>query len=260
MKILVCIKQVPAKESTFRLREDGKGVREEDLSFGISEPDTFALEEAVRLREAHGGEVVVASLGPARVQVSLREALAKGADRAVHVETDEADSLDRRWAAGLLAAAFRKESYDLVLTGLQSDDLGAGQTGVMLAELLNLPHATIIMEIQIDGAVLKAKRELEGGWFEWVEMPLPALLTIQSGINKPRYASLIGIKKAKTKELLRVAPSDLSSLGQAQASIVLKKIYAPVRVKNTEFLTGDSKQIAVFLVEKIRQEIAFSRG
>src|SRR5689334_2003606 len=130
MKILVCIKQVPAKESTFRIREDLKGVREEDFSFGINEPDTFALEEAVRLKEAHGGEVVVASLGPARVQPSLREALAKGADRALHIETGEGESFDRRWATSLLAAAIRKDNYDLVLTGLQSDDLGTGQTGV----------------------------------------------------------------------------------------------------------------------------------
>jgi electron transfer flavoprotein beta subunit len=259
MKILVCIKQVPIKESTLRLREDSKGVREEDLSFGTNEPDTFALEEAVRLKEAHGGEVVVASLGPARVQASLREALAKGADRAVHVETDAGESLDRRWAASMIASAVRQETFDLVLTGLQSDDLGTGQTGVILAELLELPHATIVKELRIEGTLLRAKRELEGGWFEWVEMQLPALLTVQSGMNKPRYASLLGIKKAKTKDLRRVTPSELGVPDGEQPSMILRKIYAPVRMKNTDFLTGDAKDIARSLVEKLWQEIAFSQ-
>jgi electron transfer flavoprotein beta subunit len=260
MKILVCIKQVPAKESTLRLREDALGVREDDLSFEMNEPDTYALEEAVRLKESHGGEVVVISLGPARVQTSLREALAKGADRAIHVESSVPESLDRRWAASMLAAAASDEKFDLVLTGLQSDDLGAGQTGVILAEFLGLPHATIVMEIKIEGDILRAKRELEGGWFEWVEAALPALLTIQSGLNKPRYASLLGIKKAKSKELRQRTPADLGGLNTNSTGIRLLKIYAPARTKNTEFINGTAKEIAAALVEKVRPEIASSQS
>lgn len=256
MKIIVCLKQVPAKESTLRLRENALGLREEDLSFELNEPDTYALEEAVRIKEAHGGEVLAISAGPARVQTTLREALAKGADRAIHVETESDEALDRRAVASLLAAALSQENADLILTGLQSDDLGAGQTGVLLAEAMGLPHATIVMQIQLEGTLLKAKRELEGGWFEWVEMPLPALLTIQSGLNKPRYASLLGIKKAKTKELRHCTLAELAPGGSTTSGILLKKIYSPVRRKQTEFLTGSPKEIATALGEKIRQEIA----
>ena len=256
MKILVCIKQVPAKESSLRLRDDGLSIREDELSYELNEPDTFALEEAVRLKEAGGGEVVAISLGPARVQTALREALAKGVDRAIHVETSSDQHLDRRWAASLIAKAVRDERFELILTGLQSDDLGSGQTGVILAELLALPYATIIMEVKVDGPRIRAKRELEGGWFEWVEMPLPALLTIQSGLNKPRYASLLGIKKAKTKELRRCTPGELGEAETPQAGIRMKRISSPVRSKNTEFLSGSPKEIAATLVEKIRQELA----
>ncbi|MSO19028.1 MAG: electron transfer flavoprotein subunit beta/FixA family protein [Acidobacteria bacterium] len=256
MKILVCLKQVSAKESTLRLSEDSLHVRESDLSFEINEPDTFALEEALRLKEKLGGEVVVVSLGPARILASIREALAKGADRGIHIETEHSESVDRAWAAGRIAAAVREEKFDLVLTGLQSDDLGTGQTGVILAEILGLPHATIIMEIQIEECRIKAKRELENGWFEWVEMPLPALLTIQSGLNKPRYASLLGIKKARTKEIRRVTPAELGAEVSGTNTLRLRKIYVPIKSKNTEFLEGTPKEAAAKLVERIRREIA----
>ena len=200
MKIIVCIKQVPAKDSPLRLNDDSTWVREPDLSFEINEPDAYALEEALQLKEKHGGEVVACSIGPARAQQVIREALAKGADRAIHIEEDCGARLDSLGVARLLAEAIRGEQPDLVCTGLQSDDLGYGQTGVVLAELLGLPHATIIMEVNVLGGNLKVKRELEGGWFQWVEMPLPSLLTIQSGINKLRYATLKEIGRASCRE------------------------------------------------------------
>ena len=257
MKIIVCIKQVPAKDATLRLNVNSSWVREADLSFETNEPDAYALETALQLKEKHGGEVVVVSLGPARVQQSIREALAKGADRAIHIAeepTSPASRLDSFGAAKLIAEAIRKEGFDMVLTGLQSDDLGFGQTGVILAELLGIPHATIIMEVQADAGKLKVKRELEAGWFRWVEMPMPALLTIQSGISKLRYATLMGIKKAKTKEIRQVIAADLG-VTPAAAGQKLHRVYVPVKTKRTEFLEGSAKEAAAKLVEKLRQEV-----
>ena len=205
MKIAVCIKQVPTRDWQPRLNDDKTWIREQDASFEMNEPDAYALEEALRLKEKHGGEVVVCSAGPARVAQVIREALARGADRAIHVEDDGAGERRRvrdrraRWPA-----AMQDEQFDLMLTGLQSDDQGFAQTGVILAERLGLPHATIIMEVQVEGGALRVKRELEGGWFQWVGMPLPAVLTIQSGINQLRYATLKGIMAAKKKEIRKV--------------------------------------------------------
>ncbi len=255
MKILVCIKQVPAQDSPLRLNEDSTWFRESDLSYEINEPDGYALEEALRLQEKHGGEVVAVSVGPPRVQQALREALAKGADRAIHIEEESGPRLDSYRAARRIAAAVREEAFDLILTGLQSDDLGLAQTGVILAELLGIPHATIIMEVEARDGRLKVKRELEGGWFQWVEMPLPALLTIQSGINKPRYATLKGIKAAKTKEIRRLTAAELGEpAAEAAGPCRLQRIYAPVKTKETEFIEGQPKEAAAKLVEKLQRE------
>ena len=191
---------MPERDAQIRIAADGKWIDESDLNYTINEPDAYALEEALQLKEKNGGEVVVVCAGPERVTSTLREALAKGADRAIHIEADDLGERDTLGVAQMLADAVKAEAPDLILTGLQSDDLGLGQTGVVLAELLGIPHATIIMQVEVTGSGLKVKRELEDGWFQHVEMPLPALLTIQSGGNKLRYATLMGIKKAKTKE------------------------------------------------------------
>src|SRR2546423_6401740 len=168
MKIAVCIKQVPTREWQPRLNEKKTWIREADVSYEMNEPDAYALEESLRLREKHGGEVVVCSAGPARVQTVIREALARGADRAIHVEHDSLGAADAFVIADALAAAMHDEKFDLVLTGLQSDDQGHGQTGVILAERLGIPSSTIIMEVQIDpstgsgqAATLRGKREVE---------------------------------------------------------------------------------------------------
>src|SRR3954465_4174100 len=207
MKIAVCIKQVPTREWQPRLNDDKTWIRDQDASFEMNEPDAYALEESLRLKEKHGGEVVVCSAGPARVAQVIREALARGADRAIHVEDDRLAAADAFVTSAALAEAMKGEGFDLILTGLQSDDQGFAQVGVILAEKLGLPHATIIMEVQAEGSALRVKRELEGGWFQWVEMPLPAVLTIQSGINQLRYATLKGIMAAKKKEIRKVQPS-----------------------------------------------------
>src|ERR1041384_3803058 len=243
MKIVVAIKQVPARDSQLRIGSSGKTIEDADLSYEINEPDAYALEAGLQLKEKHGGEVVVLCAGPARAAQTIREALAKGADRAIHIEENNLDSFDPLGGARLLAKALEAEKPDLVLTGLQSDDLGYGQTGVILAELLGLPHATLIMQVEKQGAGIRVKRELEDGWFQHVEMPLPALLAIQSGINKLRYATLMGIKKAKGKEVKRLAADDLG-VARSESSVEPARVYLPGRTKQTRLFEGDPKECA----------------
>ncbi len=252
MLIAVCIKQVPTREWQPRIDAAGRGVREQDASFEMNEPDAYALEEALRLCEKHGGEVVVCTAGPARAAQVLREALARGADRAVHVEDDRLTSIgaDSFVVAAALADALRDGGFDLILTGLQSDDQGAAQTGVIVAERLGLPHATIVMEVQVQTPTVRVKRELEGGWFQWVEMPLPALLTIQSGINQLRYATLKGIMAAKKKEIRRVSPASLATARTRVAGLDV-----PRKTKQTELISGAPAEAAKSLIEKLRNEV-----
>jgi electron transfer flavoprotein beta subunit len=254
MKIAVCIKQVPTREWQPRLNDAKTWIREQDAAFEMNEPDAYALEESLRLREKHGGEVVVCAAGPARVQQVLREALARGADRALHVEDDRLAAADAALAAEALAAAMADEKFDLVLTGLQSDDQGHAQTGVILAERLGMPHSTIVMDVQIDPSTgsygaLRIKRELEGGWFQWIAMPLPSLLTIQSGINQLRYATLKGIMAAKKKEIRKVAmPAGLEPTQE------IVGLALPTRSKQTQLIDGPSAQAAQELVRRLRDE------
>lgn len=252
MKIIVSVKQVPARDSVLRVNGAGKWLDESDLTYEMNEPDAYALEEALQLREKAGGEVVVICVGPQRSIQTIREALAKGADRAIHVDVQSVEPQDALATAGLLATALKAESPDMILTGLQSDDLGYGQTGVILAELLGYAHATIVMEVEPQGNTVRVKRELEDGWFQNVVLPLPAVLTIQSGIKKLRYATLMGIKKAKTKEVKTVSASDLDS--KTASSAVMDRVYLPERAKQTQILTGAPKDVAHQLVEKLKFE------
>jgi electron transfer flavoprotein beta subunit len=249
MKIAVCIKQVVTREWQLRVNEAGTWIRDADASFELNEPDAYALEEALRLKEAHGGEVVVCSAGPARATQVIREALARGADRAVHVEADALATADAATAAAALAEAIRDESFDLILTGLQSDDQGFGEVGVRLAGRLGMPHATIIMDVEVSDGALRVKRELEGGWFQWVGLPLPALLTIQSGINQLRYATLKGIMAAKKKEIRKVTPS-----AAAGAGLTVVRISVPEKGKETQLLEGSPAEAAKALVARLRDE------
>jgi electron transfer flavoprotein beta subunit len=258
VKIAVCLKQVPSRDAVMRVNAAGDWIQEAAISYEVNEPDVYALEEALRLKEKTTGskaEVIICSLGPARAQQAIKEALAKGADRALHLDDSAFERLDAYGIARCLAAALEKESPDLVLTGLQSDDFGFAQTGVILAEMMGLPHSTIIMEVQVSGRALRVKRELEGGWFQRIEMTLPALLTIQSGISKPRYATLKGIMAAKNKPIQKVS---LSDLGLREADIAprqkITKVYLPAKHATTEFLEGSAKEVAARLVDKLKNE------
>jgi electron transfer flavoprotein beta subunit len=252
MKILVCIKQVPQKDAPLKLNEAGTWIRD-DVAYEVNEPDAYALEEALRQKEKHGGEVVVITAGPARTQQVLREALAKGADRAIHLEDDRFGALDSTNIARALAAAVAEETFDLIVTGLQSDDFGYAQTGVLLAEVLGWAHATIIIGIEKTEQVLRLKRELEAGKYQYVDISLPAVLTIQSGINKLRYATLIGIKQARLKPLRKVTWAEVEAkLGKNQLQI--ERLYLPVKQKKTELLAGSPVEAARTLVDRLKNE------
>jgi electron transfer flavoprotein beta subunit len=253
MKILVALKQVPARDAQYRVNASGQWIDTTDLAHEINEPDAYALESGLRLKEQHGGEAVVLCAGPESAASAIREALAKGADRAIHIHEENLPGYDSLSLAKLLAQAARTEAPDLILTGLQSDDLGSGQTGVILAELLGLPHATIIMDVEVREDGLRVKRELEDGWFQHVSLPLPAVLTIQSGSSRLRYATLMGIKKAKTKEVRAVTAA---ALGVApETGTVLERVALPDRTKQTVLLEGTPEEQAAQLVEKLKHEV-----
>jgi electron transfer flavoprotein beta subunit len=258
LKIAVCIKQVVTREWHVRIDDAKTWVRDSDASWELNEPDAYALEESLRLREKHGGEVVVISAGPARVAQVLREALARGADRAIHVTGDHLATADAFTAAEALAAALKDEKPDLVLTGLQSDDQGFAQVGVVLAEKLGIAHTTIVMEVDVklgSGSAgqlaneVRVKRELEGGWFQWIAMPLPAVLTIQSGINQLRYATLKGIMAAKKKEI-KAVPAPAAAAPRQK----IQSIYVPQKSKRTRLLPGSPAEAARALVQALRDE------
>ncbi len=253
MKIIVLMKQVANKDAILRINKEGTWIEEADLSFEVSESDGYALEEALRVKEKLGGEVVVCSMGPQRVKTVIKDALARGADRAIHVAGDSLGALTPYAAATVLADAIRDEKPDLVFTGLQSDDYGYGQTGVILAELLGLPHATIAIEVDASGDKLRVKRELESGWYQWYSMPTPALLTIQSGISQIRYATLKGIMAAKKKEIKEVTPS--AEIVNRPSHQRIEKVYLPQKSKQTQLLgNGDAKAGAAQLAEKLHTE------
>jgi electron transfer flavoprotein beta subunit len=249
------MKQVANKDAVLRIGPDEKWINEADVSQQTNESDGYALEEALRVKEAKGeGEVVVCSLGPQSAKTVIKDALARGADRAIHVVHDAPNKLSPYQIAKAIADAIREENADLVFTGLQSDDASYGQTGVVLAELLGIPHATIVIEVDREslGETLRVKRELESGWYQWFTYKLPALLTIQSGISQIRYASLKGIMAAKKKEIKDVTPS-IEAFAGAQT---IEKVYMPLKTKQTQILgNGDAKAGAVELVEKLKSEV-----
>jgi electron transfer flavoprotein beta subunit len=253
MKIAVCIKHVPARDSRLRIAPDGGWIEERDLSWEINEPDTYALEEALRIKEKHGGEVLVVTAGPDRAAEALKRGLAMGADRAIHLAGDAFTSGDAQVTARALAAVLEPESPDLVLAGVQSDDKGYAATGVMLAEILGFPHSTLIMEVEVVDRGLKVKREMESGWFQWLELPLPAVLTIQSGINQVRYSTLKGIMAAKKKEIRRLSPSEAGLDGYASKTR-FEKLAFPSKESNAEIFEGDPRAAAAKLWERLRKE------
>jgi electron transfer flavoprotein beta subunit len=260
MKIAVCIKQVPNTEARLRVSRDGRWVEEEDLPFVVNESDEYALEEGLRLAEATGGEVVVFSLGPDRVREALRKALAVGAARAVHLSDPAFAGGDALATGRALAAALARDAFDLVLTGSQSDDVGYGGTGSVIAGHLGWPHVWLVMGVELEAGNASAKvtREMESGVNEVSRVHLPAVLEVQAGINHPRYASLKGIMAAKKKEIATASPADLgldaAQVGAAGSRLEIVAVSFPDSGKGAQMLEGDAKAAATALVEKLQKE------
>jgi electron transfer flavoprotein beta subunit len=250
MKIAVLVKQVPGSESPLSVQSSQKWVDESSVAYVMNESDNYALEEALQIKEANGeGEIVVVSLGPVRIQKVIREALAKGADRAIHIKMETESAIDPLATASHFADALKEENFDLIFTGLQSDDVGMGQTGVILGEMMGMATASLAMATEVGDGKIKVKRELEAGWFQWVSLSLPACLTIQSGLNIPRYPSLKGIMGAKKKEIKVLKPS----FSEPKQS--LEKLYVPQSDKKTVMIEGTVDQMVEKLIDTFRNDI-----
>jgi electron transfer flavoprotein beta subunit len=253
MKIAVLVKQVPSSETTLPILGNHNWIDEEQVSFVMNPPDNFAIEEALLIKEKKGNsEVVIVSMGPPRVQKVIREGLAKGADRGIHLEEDGQIQTDPLSIAKSISSILRDENFDLVFSGLQSDDTGMGQTGVLIGEMLGMSTGTLVMETDVQDNVIRIKRELESGWFQWVKLPLPASISIQSGLNTPRYPSLRGIMGAKKKEIKVVSLSDLQSDSISQS---IDKVFVPQTSKQIEVIEGDADAAVMRIVEILKSDI-----
>lgn len=243
MDIIVCVKEAPLAESEVIISKDERSVDREALTLGINEWDKYALEEAIRLKERFGGKVTVISAGR-DIDDVLWESLAMGADEAIKIDQDV--SFDGHSTAEMLAEIIREQDYDLILTGLMASDTGNAQVGVLLASILGLPHATIVTSLEISDGKVVVERELEGGIGERVELQMPCVLTIQSGINEPRYVSIMGIKRAKRKEL------NIMGIERGKEYTELVRLYKPP-VTLAEMLEGDPSEIADKLIEILKE-------
>ena len=253
MKICVLVKQVPNEDAVIKISPDGSGIIEDNLTFCTNEPDTYALEEALQMKEAYPDtEVVVCTLGKNTASQILKEALAKGADRAIFIN-DDTKYNDALSAAKVIANVLSKESFDLILSGLQSDDDGHGQTGLLLAELLNMTHASLVVGTEIVDNKIRVKKELESGWFQWAEMELPASISIQSGLNKPRYASLKGIMGAKRKPMDNIERSQVEVIDKN--NVKMENVYLPEKSKETHYIEGDADEIVAGIIKVLKDDI-----
>jgi electron transfer flavoprotein beta subunit len=256
MKILVCLKQVPHQDARLDIAPDGTWIQESNIKFEINSYDTYALEEALRTKDAGEAEVVVVSIGPDRVTQALRTALGMGADRAVHVKDDEANGSDALGVAKILAAVAKEESPDLIYMGLMSDDGNFSAVAPMLAELAGVPHTTAAVAVASSDGALTVDREIEGGAREVVELKTPCLVAVQSGLNQVRYASLKGIMAAKKKPLDVKSVSDLGLSGQVGASaarVKIEQISPPPKGDTAEILEGSTDEVVSSLVNKIKE-------
>ena len=251
MKIAVLIKQVPGSESALPINDSQNWIDESSVTFVMNPPDNYALEEALILKEKIGeGEVVIVSMGPNRVQKVIREGLAKGADRGIHLLQEGKLENDPLSVSKKISIALKEENFDLILSGLQSDDTGMSQTGVLIGEFLGMSTATLVVETKIENDHIRLKKELESGWYQWVVLPIPASISIQSGINTPRYPSLRGIMGAKKKEIKCIS-SDLKS----DQSQTIENISLPRKSKQTEIIESDVDGAVSRIMEILKSDV-----
>ncbi len=257
MKVMVCLKQVPHQDTKLDVRSDGAWIQEDNIKFEINSYDTYALEEALRLKDADKDtEVVVVSIGPDRVTQALRTALGMGADRAVHINDPEAEASDVLGVAKILAAVAAEESPDLVIAGLMADDGNSSAVPPMIAELTDVPSATGVTATSFSDGTLTVERELEGGALEVVEMPIPCVIALQTGANQVRYASLKGIMQAKKKPVDVKTAADLGlsdQVGAAAAKVSVDKVYLPPKSATAEILSGSTAEVVAGLMGKIKE-------
>ena len=251
MKIAVLIKQVPGSESALPINDSQNWIDESSVTFVMNPPDNYALEEALILKEKIGeGEVVIVSMGPNRVQKVIREGLAKGADRGIHLLQEGKIENDPLSVSKKISTALKEENFDLILSGLQSDDTGMSQTGVLIGEFLGMSTATLVVETKIENDHIRLKKELESGWYQWVVLPIPASISIQSGINTPRYPSLKGIMGAKKKEIKCIS-GDLKS----DHSQTIESISLPQKSKQTEIIEADVDSAVSRIMEILKSDV-----
>tara|TARA_Y100001970_G_C14172785_1_gene825132 strand:+ start:341 stop:1120 length:780 start_codon:yes stop_codon:yes gene_type:complete len=256
MKIAVLMKQVPNEDAAIKIDSGSNSIIEDNVTFITNEPDTYALEEALLMKDNMDNvdEVIVCTMGPESAQQTIKDALAKGADRGIFINNAEQKYQDPLYRAKIVAKALEKENCDIILSGLQSDDDGYAQLGILIAEILNMNHASLVMGTDfIDEETVKVKRELENGWFQWSELKLPISLTIQSGLNQPRYASLKGIMGVKKKTINSYTTQDLGIEGNSQTELI--KLFNPEKTKVTEYIEGTNDEIVDKLVHILKNEI-----
>tara|TARA_B100002051_G_C16702705_1_gene621926 strand:- start:218 stop:997 length:780 start_codon:yes stop_codon:yes gene_type:complete len=256
MKIVVLMKQVPNEDAAIKIDSSSNSIMEDNVTFITNEPDTYALEEALLMKDSMDNieEVVVCTMGSSSAQQTIKDALAKGADRGIFISNPEQKYQDSLYRAKIIAKVLEKENFDIVLSGLQSDDDGYAQIGILIAELLNMNHASLVMGADfIDDSTVKVKRELENGWFQWSELKMPISLTIQSGLNQPRYASLKGIMGVKKKTIESYTLDDLNVDGESQTELI--KLFNPEKTKVTEYIEGSNDEIVEKLIDILKNQI-----
>ena len=254
MDIIVCVKHVPeTAEEEIIIEKDGKGIKTSDLVFDINEWDNYAIEEAVLLKEKLGGSITVITVGSEDSDMTLRKCLAKGADRAIRLTDDAFEGSDAYATAKILSRVIKDLSFDLILTGTQSTDDGYAQVGVILAEMLGIFHATLVKKIDVMQEFVRVNRELEGGLEQVLEMKLPAVIAVQTGINEPRYVSMMAIRKASQKEIKVIDLVNLGlsekDVGKSGSWINIEEMFIPPMEKEADFLIGSPEEIATKMIK-----------
>ena len=254
MKICVLIKQVTSEDSVLILNSDKISLNEDGLNLVSNEPDTYGLEEALQIKEKTQGEVVVCTVGPESARQVIKDALAKGADRGIFISNNNISDNDPLSIAKIITSAIKNENFDLILSGLQSNDNGHAQVGLLIAEMLNTSHASLVMGTEIiNEKTIKVKQELENGWFQWSELDLPASLTIQSGINTPRYATLKGIMSVKNKQVDEENNDSLSFDNNSNYNLIDR--FIPQKTKETIKIEGNTDEIVEELLDVLKNKI-----